>query len=715
MRASPFFQNASRFAAFLALAAALLTTGASAQTRAEDLFQRALRMERVTGDLEGAIRLYEQVVDTGDRTFGARSLVRIAESYERLGREGARDAYLRIIEEFGDQAEPVALARERLAEMERLRGEQPAKPRGITIRQVHKWPYGEGGPFAVTPDGGSLVFLDYNFGNLAILDLEDGRTRDLAQDSSWSAWGAEVSPDGRSVSYLLAEAATSSLHIVGIDGSGSRVLYREAGCPVSYHVWTSDGRQIVAIIGCGGEPPALTGISVADGKAEVLAQIGEIGGIALSSDDRILAYDRPEAEDDGNFDIWMVPLDGGPEVPLVRHPANDEVLGWMPGSDMLLFRSDRDGTMDAWAIQVPLEGPAGLPRLVQRNMGPVDALGFSEGGDLFYSSYKRWFSTGVAPFDLASGIPNLESSQGILGSNMQPVWAPDGQRLAFVPELEGPSGVGGPYRRPLHIYDLASGRKEEMASDLGTRNPQWSPDNRFVLFCGRDTLLDTRRGEGGLYVVDVESGEVTEILDLDPATQTSFWSDLGGVWSHDGDAIIYAIYDHSAGEGRLVWLDLETREERVLFRDPRLTTRLFAVSPDGGRLAFSLRSEPSGYTSGIHSGGEFLIMDLASGETEEVHHIEGPGGRRLWSLQWSPDEEHLFYTLRGDDSRTWVWRVPVSGGPAERLWAFEEGPFDAMIQLSPDGRQVAYTTYHQEMEVWVMENQREVLMGGDGR
>ncbi|MFH1763415.1 MAG: hypothetical protein ABIF09_04395, partial [Gemmatimonadota bacterium] len=60
-------------------------------------------------------------------------------------------------------------------------------------------------------------------------------------------------------------------------------------------------------------------------------------------------------------------------------------------------------------------------------------------------------------------------------------------------------------------------------------------------------------------------------------------------------------------------------------------------------------------------------------------------------------------TKRGE-SRTSVWRVPVTGGTAERTWTFEEDLYDAYISLGPDGRQVAYTTYHQEFEVWVMEN-----------
>ena len=144
-----------------------------------------------------------------------------------------------------------------------------------------------------------------------------------------------------------------------------------------------------------------------------------------------------------------------------------------------------------------------------------------------------------------------------------------------------------------------------------------------------------------------------------------------------------------------------------MFRDPTLTSRQFAVSPDGGRLVFALRSAAEGYSTGIHSGGRLLIMDLDDGDIREFHQIPEEG--RAWSLQWTPDGEQVLYTKR-EDQGTAVWRVPVTGGTAERTWTFEEDHFNAFISLSPDGRQVAYTTYHQEYEVWVMEN----LFSGGG-
>ena len=128
--------DSRRILATLTLLFLGLVPGASGQARAEDLFQQALRMERISGDLEGAIGLYQKVVETGDHSLGARALIRIAESYEKLGRTGAQEAYARVIAEFGDQTEQVALARERLAALQPPQGAGAPEAPATQVRRL---------------------------------------------------------------------------------------------------------------------------------------------------------------------------------------------------------------------------------------------------------------------------------------------------------------------------------------------------------------------------------------------------------------------------------------------------------------------------------------------------------------------------------------------------------------------------------------------------
>ena len=99
---------------------ALATVGgpslAAAQSGA-DLFQQAIRKERVDGDLKAAISLYQRVLKEhgADRTLSAKTLVQLGQAYEKLGNADATSSYQRVLREYADQSEPAAVARTRLA------------------------------------------------------------------------------------------------------------------------------------------------------------------------------------------------------------------------------------------------------------------------------------------------------------------------------------------------------------------------------------------------------------------------------------------------------------------------------------------------------------------------------------------------------------------------------------------------------------------------
>jgi len=692
---------------------------AVAQT-GHDLFQQALVKERADGDLRGAIEIYERIARefTSDRTLAARALVQLGRCFEKLGSTEAERAYQRVVREFSDQDELVLQARSRLAVLQRAA--QAAEGSGITTRQVQVIPLAGIQIFGPTPDGEQLLYVDWDNGNLAIRDTRGGKGRFLTTLGSWEdpeqyVWGGSASPDGQTVAYLVAEVSTSSLHSVRIDGSDHRVLYRREGAPVGSHAWIGDNGQIVALAG-----EQILLISVADGTDLALEGPESLAPrkVSASTDYRHATLQVAVAGDGDNGDIWTIALDGAEAVPLVQHPADDRLLGSLPGTNDVLFLSDRNGRWDLWAIRVTDGQAEARPRMVRPNVGQPatggwEPLGITEDGSLFYSVYTRWFSTSVAPFDPTTETADEESATAILGSNFGATWSPDGEYVAVVNEQVRSGGPDpGPYRRPLHVHHLATGVERELASDVHARMPRWSRDGRFILMNGRDEANQSPDYHGGLYKVDVESGEATAVLELEGETKTPWWYGISGVWSAESDAIIYSQYYGNVMEGRLVWRELESGRERLLYRDSLLTTRLLALSPDGNRLVFGVRdSLRGGGVASISAGGRLMIMDLAEGEPRELYHIHEPG--TVGSLQWTPDGGHVLFsrTEEVEERRTGVWRVPAEGGTAERLWNFGEGHFGGRFSLSPDGSHVAFHVYTQEREVFVMENLKAALVG----
>jgi Tol biopolymer transport system component len=688
---------------FLAAAPVVAQTG-------NDLFQQALVKERADGDLQGAIQIYERIARefTVDRTLAAKALVQLGQCYEKLGSTEAERAYRRVVREFADQDDLVLRAQSRLAALQRAA--RASEVVNITTRKVWSGPEAEADD--PTPDGKYLVYRDLmGTQNLALREISTGQTRYLTQDAGpnalTNAYSARVSPDGKWVAHGFGVYEHGgSLRIVGLDGKNLRVLLEQPGCWIQPHDWTSDGEQIAARWDCWPGPDSKEGmqqivlVSVTDGTKRVVHEVPGTGHALrswLSPDDRYLVYGGPAQGDDDNADIWLLPLDGGEVRPLVQHPADDRILGWVPGSDFVVFLSDRDGTWDLWAIAVcdgKIDGP---PRKIWRDMGEVDPAGFSANGSLLYSVFTRWFNTSIAPFDVGTGMADLDAATPLLGSNRGAEWSPDGRYLAFETESELTEGKCG----RINIRDLTTGEQRELATYLCTRQfPEWSPDGGSLLVHAYDG-----RREPQFWKVDVPSEETTPLVAVPNANE---W--LGGWtmadWSHDGEAIIYSVMKDSAGQSRLVRRDLSSGKEQVLHRDSMVIRRPFELSPDGRQVAFVFMDSLN-----ATGPGGLAILDLDTGARRRIVMFGDSATGWEVSLHWTPDGKKIVYSqiVRDDEWRTNVYRVAASGGDPKYLWTFGEGKWGGWFELSPDARQIALTTYTQENEIWVMDNLKETL------
>jgi Tol biopolymer transport system component len=705
----------------IAIVAVSLTTLATTPVLAQsghDLFQQALVKERADGDLRGAIGLYEQIAREffEDRALSAKALVQMGQCYEKLGSTEAERAYQRVVREFGDQEAPVAQARTRLAALERAA--QAAETVSITTRLILREAKADW--LAITPDARHAVVTLSGSDDLALRDIASGETRRLTDDATWDepwayAWAAAVSPDGRQVAYgWWVQNEPSQVRVVGTEGSGPEVLYAEEACGGWPLDWSSDAGTLLAGRSCesaadGVDNFQLVLVSVEDGTAHLVKDFGRdaFGGARVfSSDDRYIVYDVPVEADSAMRDIWIVAADGSSDAPIVQHPANDRLLGWVPGTDDVVFLSDRNGTWDAWAVTVANGKAQSAPRLLQRNIGEVQPIDFTADGRLFYQTYTRWWSTSVAPFDAATGQVDRESAVAVRRSNMNVDWSPDGQYLALVGEEHGPGGPGFEYRRPLRIQHLASGEERELGRLKQTRRPHWSPDGGSILINARDKAREDDAYRGGLYLVDVESGDVSHVLDMPDGTV--WWYGFEAEWSADGRAIIYSAYNDDAREGRLVWRELASGTERELYRDSCLTSRTLDLAPDGRHLVFGIKDSVGGSPT-LMRGGRLMVMDLEGGEVRELLTLREWSLEGARSVQWAPDGGHVLYATPEINDATGVWRVAASGGEPEKLWTFAEDKYAGAFTVSPDGRQVALTVYSQEYEIRVMENLREVL------
>jgi Tol biopolymer transport system component len=690
----------TRVATWLAVALLLGPAGlagrASSQKNdeAETLLQAARHKELVAGELEEAIGIYKKVLvdHAGNRPVAARALVGLGQCYEKLGQQGAREAYERVLRDYADQSEAATEARTRLAALHKPAGAGRATE--LATRRV----WGGSGvdiEGSVSADGRLLTFTDWQTGDLAVRDLENGENRRLTHvpgdDFKEFTLDSRISPDGRRVVYNWYNSDGSyDLRLIDLDGSGSRVLYADREMEyVIPAAWSPDGRHVL-VSSFGKDLVNRIGlVSVAEGSVRVLKTLGSRAprGFCFSPDGRHVAYDAPPQEGVTNGDIFLISTDGQHETPLVQHPANDVFPVWAPDGTWILFASDRTGSLGLWGLPLADGAARGPAQPVKQDVGErISPLGFARDGRFFYGLQTGMTDVYTAPFDFQSGKLLGEprrATERFVGSNVSPDWSPDGRRLAWISHR----GLAWMNSGVLCIRDLDTGEERDLTPKLSFFiGPRWSPDGRSILLVGFD-----RQRRPGLFRVDVESGAASPLVQSEvsvfPATAR---------WARGGKAVAYR-REQPGAPAQIVLRDVDTGREEEVYRPPAGSQlHSFALSPDGGSVVFRAYEEATQVTS-------LKVVPTAGGAPREIFRAaKGETIPGFTSLVWSPDGSQILFT-KGQNLSFGLWRVPAGGGDAQEVGLTRD--FLREVRLHPDGRQIAFAAGEPSSpEVWVMEN-----------
>jgi hypothetical protein len=233
---------------------------------------------------------------------------------------------------------------------------------------------------------GRIVHLDWQQAHLAAVDPRVIPTGDAVHINNDHG----ISPDGTELAISDASAPdhNSRVKILPITGGQPKQLTPTG--PSYWHGWSPDGKT--------------------------LAFVGDRGG---------------------NFDIYTIPVEGGPETRLTTAQGLDDGPEYTPDGKSIYFNSVRSGHMQIWRMKAdgsdqkqvthdatndwfPHISPDGK-RMVYVQYAP-DVVGHPGGQDVE-----------VRLMNLADGkLTTLAKLWGGQGTMNVPSWSPDGTRVAFV-------------------------------------------------------------------------------------------------------------------------------------------------------------------------------------------------------------------------------------------------------------------------------------------
>ncbi len=710
------------FIAFVLVAA--LVMSASVQQTAEQLYQSGLYKEEVEGDLASAIEIFQQILKSfpDNREIAAKAQLQIGLCYEKLGLGEAEKAFRTVVDSYPEQMEAVKVAQEKLALILRSRALLETGDEELSIRQVWTGPTDVSGLGDVSPDGKFLSFVDWTTGDLAIRDLAAGENRRLTDKGSWMqspemALFSKWSRDTRQIAYSwINKDKGVELHVIDVDKPQPRSLYLKANAYVQPLDWTPDGKFILALFTGGiedrrigdkpGESVQIGLVSAEDGEVRFFKNF-EIGvnqapwSFTFSPDGRYIAFDSPQKNAVTNRDIFLLTADGSQEIPLVNHPALDYVLGWTPDGKGLVFASERTGSRSVWIVDVVDGKPQGDPRLLKQDIGPVNSMGITRQGALFYGISSDISDVYVTRLDPSTGrllAPVKKAVSHYEGRNSYPAYSADGMFLAYMSFRNSLTMAGRPNPDVLCIKTLETGQIQELSLDLASYGyPRWSPDGRSISVEGTDW-----EGRPGIYRVEIQTGDVIPFIRGENGSV--FYSHR---WSKDGESIIYTYGDDTLREAEsgserashIFSYDIETEEIKKLPGSPADAMDI-DISPDSEWLAL------------LNRGKERVlrIMPASGGDPREIYRFEtNEDEGAVISPAWIAEGGYiLFSKIRQDREGMWdLYAIARDGGEPRKIDL-------SMCQfrhfsLHPDGQDIVFSSKglspsSRNAEIWVMEN-----------
>jgi TolB protein len=187
-----------------------------------------------------------------------------------------------------------------------------------------------------------------------------------------------------------------------------------------------------------------------------------------------------------------------------------------------------------------------------------------------------------------------------------PAWSPDGTQIVFGAFVGDPDESGN-RESELFLMNSDGSNVRQLTHRPGPDvDPAWSPDSTRIAWWGQDPQTEGSQTQPNrLYIVDVTSGEVTELGEgADP------------VWSPDGQDIAFTLQQEPS-EGTLqavpnadIWvMDIETGQRTQLTQDS--SSDLWPVwSPDGQRIAFVSERD--------NTSGEIYVMNADGGDVSRL-------------------------------------------------------------------------------------------------
>lgn len=210
----------------------------------------------------------------------------------------------------------------------------------------------------------------------------------------------------------------------------------------------------------------------------------------------------------------------------------------------------------------------------------------------------------------------------------------------------------------IWLLKIGDGEPQQLTKGAGdNRLPAASPDGKMIAF------VSSRSGKPQIWRMNADGMLPTQITDMDYSIRRL-------QFAPDGRTIFFKT--EIGGKGNLMRVSIDGGEVVSI---GEADIYLWAISPDGEKLAYSLLDRDT---------QKFVvrIRPIDKDQPEKTLDIKPES-----CLQWSLDEESLYFTLAADDTRN-IWRQSIQAAEPQQITDFDKEAI-FLFALSPDGKNLA--------------------------
>ena len=382
-------------------------------------------------------------------------------------------------------------------------------------------------------------------------------------------------------------------------------------------------------------------------------------------------------------DIFTVPSAGGTATQLTSGAAYDTSPVWSPDSKTIVFASDREGSLDLYAV----EAKGGTPRRITTSSGSESPLAFIDGSTVIYQSSEgpsretsrhptRLTRTYAVDITVPGARPRL-----FLSLPMGAVSVVGDGRMLY----HDKKGYEDPWRkhhtssitRDIWLCSLDGERsyRKLTAFNGEDRTPVWASDGKSFYY------LSEEKGSFNVFKRAVDGTNSTQLTHHTKHPVRFLTAANNGTLCYGYDGEIYTMKE--GAEPQKVQISILTdKNDKDLIRQIRQNGATeIALSPDAKEVAFILRGDV--YVTSV----EYKTTKQITNTPEQERDINfAPDGR---SIVYASERNGLWQiyqaSLSNKEEKQFTYATDIK---EEKLTNSAIASFQP--QYSPDGKEIAF-------------------------